>query len=89
MNFIINKIIYVFNHPWLIVISLVAILGVQVSNLTQEVQNLKNEINPTYSSQEVRLPTMVMPPKQNPIPELSQEVHIPNMPTTNTKLPQE
>jgi len=86
MNFIINKIIYVFNHPWLIVISLVVVLGLQVSNLTQEVQNLKNEINPT-SSKEVRLPTMVMPPKQNSTQELSQEVHIPNMPTN--KLPKE
>lgn len=72
MNFIINKIIYVLNHPWLIVISLVGILGVQVSNLKMEVQNLKNEVNPTYEQKEVRLPTMVMPPKQNSIPQ-SQE----------------
>ena len=71
MNFIINKIIYVLNHPWLIVISLVGILGLQVSNLKTEVQNLENAINPTVT-QEVRLPTMVMPPKQNSIPQ-SQE----------------
>ena len=80
MNFIINKIAYILERPWLIVFLLVVIQGVQISNLKKEVQNLKNEINPTVT-QEVRLPTTVMPPKQNLIPELSQEVHIPNMPT--------
>lgn len=72
MNFIINKIIYVLNHPWLIVISLVAILGIQVSNLKQEVQNLKNEINPTIS-QEVRLPSTTIVPITPPTNQPNQE----------------
>lgn len=75
MNFIINKIIYVFNHPWLIVFSLVVVLGLQVSNLTQEVKNLKNEINPTVT-QEVRLPsTTIVPitPSTNQISKPNQE----------------
>lgn len=57
MNFIINKITYILERAWLIVISLVLILLAQVINLTEEIKTLKNEINPTYSSQEVRLPS--------------------------------
>lgn len=55
MNFIINKITYILERAWLIVISLVLILLAQVINLTEEVKTLKikNEI----SSQEVRLPS--------------------------------
>lgn len=92
MNFIVSKITYILERPWLIVFSLVVILGVQVSNLKQEVQDLKNDsfpafsaaqililnkevenlksqIDPTYNSQEVRLP---LPSNQISIPQ-SQE----------------
>ena len=67
MNFIVNKITYILERPWLIVFSLVVLLGIQISNLKKEVQELKNEINPTIS-QEVRLPsTTIVPLPSNQI----------------------
>lgn len=76
MNFIVSKITYILERPWLIVFSLVAILGIQVSNLKQEVQNLKSQINQTVS-QEVRLPSTTIVPlpsnNQISIPQSQQE----------------
>lgn len=73
MNFIVNKITYILERPWLIVFSLVVILGIQISNLKQEVQNLKSQINPTVSH-EVRLPSTIVPiPSNNQISIPNQE----------------
>lgn len=45
MSFVVNKITYILERPCLIVFLLVVILGVQVTNLTQEMQELKNHIS--------------------------------------------
>ena len=68
MNFIVNKITYILERPWLIVFSLVVLLGIQISNLKKEVENLKSQIDQTYNIQEVRLPsTTIVPLPSNQI----------------------
>lgn len=84
MNFIVNKIVYVLERPLLIVFSLVMLLALQVVNLKEEVQSVKAEIRQLR----VEKVSIVPRPAKQALP-LPSEVHIPNMPTTNTKLPKE
>jgi hypothetical protein len=89
MNFIVNKIIYVFNHPWLIVFLLVVIEGMQISNLKKEVQGLKSDSFPVYISGRVsELKQEVQDIKSQINPTISQEVRLPSttivpIPSTN------
>lgn len=55
MNFIVNKITYILERPWLIVFSLVVILGIQISNLKKEVQDLKNDSFPAFAAAQISI----------------------------------
>lgn len=89
MNFIINKIAYILERPWLIVFLLVVIQGVQISNLKKEVQGLKSDSFPVYISGRVsELKQEVQDIKSQINPTINQEVRLPSttivpIPSTN------